>query len=73
MKRSEWYAARESAGRMSSEGLAKFSADIASEHAAGMRRGGPSCCGTTGVWHNPWCPIGPWEPEGRKLGNDSSG
>ncbi len=63
MRRSELFAARNAAGLQGSESLAKFNAGIARQHAAGIERGGPACCGTTGIWHQPWCPIGPWEPE----------
>jgi hypothetical protein len=53
----------EAARRRGTEGLDEFKADIARQHAAGIERGGPLCCGTTSIWHQPWCPIGPWEPE----------
>jgi hypothetical protein len=36
---------------------------IAEETEAGRAKGGKQCCGSTGIWCQPWCNEGPWEPE----------
>lgn len=63
MKLSEWVAAREAAKRAGAEAVKLFDAERRRGVEAGIARGGPLCCGTTGAWHLPWCSFGPREPE----------
>jgi hypothetical protein len=61
--RSQFWADRQAAGRRGPEGLAEFNTSVRRMHEQGVARGGLPCCGTTGIWHAPWCALGPWEPE----------
>jgi hypothetical protein len=54
------WAQAESAGP---EAVTRLKTSVARQTVCGIARGGPPCCGTTGIWHLPWCHAGPWEPE----------
>jgi hypothetical protein len=62
-RRSEWAAAWAEATRHGPEVMAALRRAEDDQAATGRERGGPHCCGTLGVWHRPWCPLGPWAPE----------
>jgi hypothetical protein len=51
----EWQQAWADAYDAGPEAMDRLRAGIHTDRLAGIERGGPPCCGTTGIWHRPWC------------------
>jgi hypothetical protein len=66
----QWFELMERAAQQGPDAYDRLKRQISEETEAGIARGGPPCCGTTGIWHRPWCLEGPWEPETAPRASD---
>jgi hypothetical protein len=67
-----WFEKVERTAHQNPDAYDRLKRQISEETEAGIAQRGPPCCGTTGIWHWPWCLEGPWEPEtARRSSNEA--